>query len=500
VIALAAENVHERVGLQDVLVPLGASLYVALLGWCLARPLTTDRHRRALWTALVVVLFSTFGWVIHGVRSHVAAVEEWLSLWILGAEALLLGAATVALRKSDASLDRVTGPLNLAALALLVLATGRLVRPQSQEVSLPPGANAQRSDSRRAGMAALPDVYVIIPDSYTGSSILWSEYGFDNSRFEEELRARGFIVPRAARSNYSHTFLSLASMLNGRYLDPEIDQVRPSSNDQSLFDPLVENNVLWRTLHPLGYRFVFFPTYFARTASNQNADLELPSPNETASEFGLVWLRMTPIIPLARSTCRLFNCDLGVLNLTPEPSHLTEWKLARLGELPMAEVATLAIMHLVSPHEPFVSDRDCNVRDTYWPKAYPAEDEPRVKAAYLAQLQCVNKRLLRVVDQLLLRTDGTAIIVLQADHGYGRLGRGPDSYGRATPGQMVERTSIFSAYHLPGDTSGMIYDSITPVNAFRAILTRYFQADLRQIEDRVYFSTFDRPYDLIRLK
>jgi hypothetical protein len=289
-------------------------------------------------------------------------------------------------------------------------------------------------------------------------------------------------------------------MLNGRYLDAEIKQVRPSSNDQSLLDPLVENNVLWQTLHAFGYRFVFFPTYFARTADNQNADLKLPSPRETASEFGLVWLRTTPIIPLARSTCRLFNCDLGVLNLTPEPSRLTEWKFARLGELPMAEVSTLAIMHLVSPHEPFVSHGDCTDSEMYWPKAYPAEDEPRVKAAYLAQLQCVNKRLLRVVDQLLSRTGGTAIIVLQADHGYGRLGRGPDSYGRPAPAQMVERTSIFSAYYLPGDTSGIIYDSITPVNAFRAILTRYFHADLRPIEDRVYFSTYDRPYDMVRLK
>lgn len=347
---------------------------------------------------------------------------------------------------------------------------------------------------------ALPDVIVVILDSYNSSRSLRDLYGFDNSAFESALTKRGFVVPSAARSNYAHTFLSLASMLNGRYLDAELSQIRPSSNDKSLLNHLLENHLLWRVLDARGYRFAFFPTFYALTADNRNADLKYPSPSETSSEFVLVWLRMTPIVPLARSTCRFLGCDVQLFDLTPEPPSRIDWKLAQLGRVPDAHGPMFAFAHLLIPHEPFVYDAECAAREVYWPRAFLARDEGRVKAAYLAQVICVNRKMLALVDTLMARTDSSAVIILQADHGYGRLGRGPHSYDRATMEQMTERTSVFGAYYLPGAPPGLIYDSITPINVVRGVLDHYFHAGMPPVEDRVYFSTFGAPYALKRLK
>src|SRR5690606_8381226 len=123
-------------------------------------------------------------------------------------------------------------------------------------------------------------------------------------------------------------------------------------------------------------------------------------------------------------------------------------------------------------------------------------EEPRVKAAYIEQVRCVNRKLAHVVEVLLEKTDGEAIIVIQSDHGFGRFGKGPWKYEMD---QVVERSQIFAAYHLPGAPSNLIYASITPVNAFRAILRHYYRLPLPRIEDRTYWATQQRPYRLFEL-
>jgi hypothetical protein len=49
--------------------------------------------------------------------------------------------------------------------------------------------------------------------------------------------------------------------------------------------------------------------------------------------------------------------------------------------------------------------------------------------------------------------------------------------------QLRERMSVFSAYLLPGVPSGVVRDSVTPVNALRLVLRHYFGADLPPLED-----------------
>ncbi|MGQ9684246.1 MAG: hypothetical protein ACUVX9_17080 [Anaerolineae bacterium] len=59
--------------------------------------------------------------------------------------------------------------------------------------------------------------------------------------------------------------------------------------------------------------------------------------------------------------------------------------------------------------------------------------------------------------------------------------------------------SILNAYHLPGGVDAALYDTISPVNSFRLILSSYFAADYALLEDRSYFSLWDRPYDFIEV-
>jgi hypothetical protein len=42
-----------------------------------------------------------------------------------------------------------------------------------------------------------------------------------------------------------------------------------------------------------------------------------------------------------------------------------------------------------------------------------------------------------------------------------------------------------------------LYPGITPVNTFRLILQRYFQADIELLPDRVLYSEYRTPYHFI---
>ena len=71
------------------------------------------------------------------------------------------------------------------------------------------------------GQSSNPDVYFIVLDGYARQDVLARYYGYDNAPFLDALSRRGFRrFPTAGSTNYTWTFLSLASTLNMRYLQP----------------------------------------------------------------------------------------------------------------------------------------------------------------------------------------------------------------------------------------------------------------------------------------
>ena len=136
----------------------------------------------------------------------------------------------------------------------------------------------------------LPDIYYVVLDAYSGERSLRTEYGFDNRPFEDSLRALGFFVPRAARSNYATTFLALAAALNWEYLDA-LERFPPDARDRTTAYRMIEDSRTARLLHNLGYRTVFFPTPYGATARNRVADQIVPQHPQLLqnSAPNLVW-------------------------------------------------------------------------------------------------------------------------------------------------------------------------------------------------------------------
>jgi hypothetical protein len=118
------------------------------------------------------------------------------------------------------------------------------------------------------------------------------------------------------------------------------------------------------------------------------------------------------------------------------------------------------------------------------------KDRPR-EVNYVDQMRYANAQVLKWLDSLLdVPPAERPIVVVQADEGpfpirYARNEAAFD-WTTATPDELEEKFGILSAFYLPGKTAeeAGLYDSITPVNQWRAIFHAYFGLDLPLLPDR----------------
>jgi len=52
-----------------------------------------------------------------------------------------------------------------------------------------------------------------------------------------------------------------------------------------------------------------------------------------------------------------------------------------------------------------------------------------------------------------------------------------------------------NVYYLPNGSKSL-YETISPVNSFRVIFNEYFNADFELLEDKYYWESLDRPFDI----
>ncbi len=491
VLTLAAANAQALHGWRDLLVPMGTSLAFCGLCWFLALGLTRRRDQTAWLSLLWIFAFSVFGYVAEALRSggllRLAGGEPAL----VGLFALALFGPSLAIRRTGRVLEPLHRYVTLVSVILVGYTGVQVYRgiDEGPATAAPLELPAKAPD--HPGKEARPDIYLIVLDKYTSSAALAEYFGFDNSGFEAFLRGRGFVVPRHARANYPRTQLALASMLN-------LDYIQNLPPTKLLNDP-IEHNRLAAFLQREGYRFVFFPTAFKFTSRNRYADLEIPPPREVVGEFRAAWERTTMLPELIRGACAVLGCQAARVRLLPETAELMDWKFQRLGELASERQPTFVLAHLVLPHEPFLYQADCTHREPYYPAKAGLVGDREATQGYLDEISCANRKLAVLVDTILARSPHPPVILLQSDHGHGRIGRLP-AIEFVRRDRVNERMAAFAAYLMPGVPDDHITDTITPVNAMRLVLSHYFGADVPPLPDVSYWSSEDRPLDFARIE
>ncbi|MBN2464757.1 hypothetical protein JXD38_03920 [candidate division WOR-3 bacterium] len=476
----------------ELLLPIVFSLAMTVVLWAGLWLLLRCAARAALFVSLYLVLFFLHGHVAGALESEDHLCVDLLLFWGL----LVIAVTWLVMRRLRGNAG---GPLRGLTVLMNSVASGILA------VNLAAGVHAffrqhptHRTAAAQCVSAAVlnyPDIYYILTDAYVRSDVLNSRFHVDNSAFLHELRRLGFFVADGACSNYAQTYLSLASSLNFTYLDSLIVAVGSESEDRGPLIDMIQNNRLVDFLRRRGYTIVSFASGYTGTDLSR-ADVHL-APSWSQDEFQGILVSTT----LLRE----------VLILTGRSSvdRHRERVLHALRELPNAGQGRHPVFvwaHILCPHAPFVFDgrgERPRIRSVGELGRNLAKRVTRTLVRkwfdenYGPQVVYLNQRLEDLVRRILAHSDAPPIIVIQGDHGPGYTFETHVPTGDT----LLQRHTIFYAVYLPASAGVsrpfvQLYDSISPVNTFRVVLSQFFDTTLSLLPDRCYFSTWYRPYRL----
>lgn len=471
--------------LGDLLTSVAAALMVAAFGVLLGRAIAKDHAARGL-VALVVVawgaLYSSYAAyaVLLGLR---LPVGEGVLVWTLAcALAVLLARRLTVGEGFVRALSIGSGLL----LAFQVVGTTTAMRTTSRETGLGAGRSADR-----------PDIYLFVLDKYTATPWLTASYGVDNRAFEDSLRALDFVLPAAARTNYPHTSLVLATLLDGA---PVHETVNDSTARWPAVFARVEQGRMIAALQERGYRFAFFPTTFHATSRHPRADLTLTPEGARRAAWFHSWRAHAPFDALASLRCGRRGCQGSAgerVQTFPYPHETASailWKFETVRTLPDSSGPIFAFVHALLPHEPYQFAADCTPQEPWWPVNDADADaaaDSTIRAAYAAQVHCANRFVLETVRELIRRSEISPIILIQSDHGHGRMTEDAMS-GRTvslvdlSAAALRERLDVFAAYRVPGHPA-LFPDTVTPASVLPRTLNALFDAGLPVPGDRTWW-------------
>jgi hypothetical protein len=460
--------------------------------------------------SMFYIFFFSFGHVISALYLLVYA-NRWRTLGILLNSPLgvslqlitwfgVLGLAIYASIKSSSSFFNITSFLNITSIAMIVLS---IAQWSLNDISRNP-RSASGNEFREtwedminedlsiktaspSGAHSLPDIYYIILDGYARADILDSLYDFKNTEFLSWLSTQGFYVVDRSSSNYSQTALSLASSLNFMYLDPVVKIIGEETNTRNPVRVMIHNNRLFQILRDNGYSILAFSTGPTLT-DLKNVDVYLTL-GSGLSEFENELLNTTPIPILLELPFLRSQFDYHRENILFTIQHLKDAK--------DIDSPVFVFAHVLVPHPPFVFGtsgeptqpaRRFDFSDGTLFTTFASRED--YITGYRNQLAFTNSQIKIALEDLLQESQKPTIVILQSDHGPGSM----LDYSSVENSNIRERMSILNAYYFPDEIYTDLYPEISPVNTFRVILNRYFNADFELLEDKSYFSILARPY------
>lgn len=443
---------------KTMLIPMLVVTGIIAAIWGITQLIVKDWKKSALIVAIIFLLTIFHGYIrdytkIAGIRM----VPIWLGLMAIGIFTIV-------------KVTKPKGRINLTVVGN-VFCVGVLCAGLFFTLSQPVLTNASNSKAVTINNYhnPMPDVYYIIPDTYTSNYVLSNYLDYDNNEFTDFLRSRNFTVVDKSFANYHHSILSISSVMNMKYwTDAELGD----SPSKVLGSHLYQNPV-GDTFKAANYTYVQIGSWWGFTSTNKVADITYQFSSLSELDFTLygltLWYNLLDYL-----------FDAGGNRILRE-AHLSQFE--HLVKVSKMEGPTFTFCHLILPHGPFLFDANGNpVSDT---TLTPEEWQ----IAYLEQLTYTNKLLTEAIDEILSNSEVTPIIIICADEGYSDPAwqeyldskKGLQTIVEDEPELVVKRQGSFFAILNP-------YGSIpsSPVNVFRCVFNTLFNSQLEYLPD-LYF-------------
>ncbi len=323
---------------------------------------------------------------------------------------------------------------------------------------------------------SLPDIYYIISDSYTNSTILKEAIGFDNKTLDSIFKKNGFFVTTTSNSNYNVTPFSLSSSLDLNYLKQGIEDKYLSSLSmlQSVYS--LENVILPDFLKKIGYECINIGYFDINHFPVEGvAFFDLMKKNciswQTLSgrfQRDIGWYFATR--NLLTGDFRIPDYYYKAKSYHLDVTHNNYDSLVNLLGQESNKSPKFVYTHLMLPHEPFYLDSSGrSISDTLIVKG---SVDPF--AGYVNQVKYVNILLQRISELVNEYTGRKKVVIIQGDHGL-RFFKGDSRY---------QEFGCLNSYFFSDGNYSSLYEGISPVNSFRVVLNNYFGQELPLLNDK----------------
>lgn len=308
-----------------------------------------------------------------------------------------------------------------------------------------------------------PDIYYIILDEYAGLDQIREAYNYDNSAFANRLIEKGFYIATKSKTKYASTNMSLAEALNmgipensghtddSTSLDMTISSRLGFEDQKSIkYAKMIRDNRVVQIFKCMGYKYINFGAWWYATRYNQYAD-------KNVSYYGLFFKDELNSLIVDSSIIRLlfihrYFLRRGIL-----------YAFDKISKIPTIEGSKFVFVHMLMPHRPFLFNE--NGDGVSFQQSRVSTD----KALYLGQHIFTTKKVEKLIDEILRKSEKPPIIILQSDHG-----------SRSDP---KNKYKIFNAYYLPYAGKKMLYPNIMPGETFKVILSYYFDIKVNTTTD-----------------
>ncbi len=429
-------------------------------------------RKAGLVTAMLLLFYLFFGDIKAGIQNVFEMELLGRYSFILLSFFFILLVLSFYLYRSKAGFRTIHQYLNLLFLILClydlvnIFTTGSKGKATSQKLtSLPYHSCAS---------CPRPDIYLIVLDEYAGNETLKSYFGYDNRVFLDFLSDRHFYVAAKPKSNYSASAISIASLFNMNNVPWAASFESLTAEDNARAEKLMDSSLLLTILNDYNYDFYNYSIFQI---------------DKKPSEFdpGLLPARLQLLTAQTLSS-KIEKDLLGTINTFfgkrfDWAGNRYENKFRR-GNQHLLDLTrkSLAIgsgkpkfvyTHLMMPHAPYVFDSSGNkIKNKFFLPLSAKEDAD----LYLQYLVYANGVIRELVDEIQMRSEKKAAIVVMSDHGY----RKPDY-------DKYFRNNNLNAVFLPEGNYKNFYDSVSNYNQFRIILNTLFDSQLQILRDSTYF-------------
>lgn len=432
------------------------------IGWVIFRSLT----KAALLSVIIMAFYFFFG-PLHDFLKEVFPNSFIIRYrFIIPVILLSLILITIILKKRKRSLFLITAYLNFLLIILILFDGTRLLikMPVVNKNSL---FDLQKEGFTYCDSCAKQNIFLIVPDQYTGNKALNEVFHYDNSAFEKGLEQRGFYVAKQSSSNYNLTPFSVASTLNMDFLP--LNEGPQSYRTVNESYKIARNSRVLKFLEGSGYRFYNLSIFDFKNQPAYKYKSFLPYGKDliTSQTFlGRFMNDFTPDILQGKFGSKLqkkFAYDY--LDFNDTIFNLTQKTAAEENKTPK-----FVYTHLMMPHFPYYFDskgKPVSIDKLRGLSKTNAND-------YIEYLQYTNQKLLQLIDALLVSSSSPPVIVILGDHGFRH------------PEKKIDRKYEFmnlTAVYLPNKNYELFYDSITNVNQFRVVFNTLFHQELPLLKD-----------------